>query len=167
MISFMVLSLPRSASTWAANWLCTDRTHCLHDPLWQYHWSELDTIPSNKLLGIACTGLYLFPAFISKHPAKKVILHRPIEEINASLQAIGLLPLPEDSENLLDSIVGLHVQHTELFTAPAKIWKYLFGTTFDAERHTELCNISMQPNFDQLAVNKEVTRKLLTELRGI
>lgn len=167
MISFMVLSLPRSASTWAANWLCTEQSHCIHDPLHRYHWSELDSIPSKgKVLGVACTGLYLFPKVVAAHPAKKLILHRDVKEINADLDSLGFAKLPEDSEYLLDNISGLHVPYSELFTAPEKLWKYLIGTAVDLERHAELCTIAMQPAFTKLVVNKEITETLLSELRS-
>lgn len=89
MIDFMVIGLPRSGTAWAANWLTTDTTFCLHDPLAKYHHTELDGLVSDKRLGVACTGLWTQPEWLNAHPAKKVILHRPLEEINRSLKAIG------------------------------------------------------------------------------
>ena len=51
-IEFMVLSAPRSASTWAANWLTTEKTLCLHDPVLEHYPEDLDRIPCDRVLGV-------------------------------------------------------------------------------------------------------------------
>lgn len=167
MIEFMVIALPRSGTTWASNWLTTDDTLCLHDPLWDRHYSELDSIKSKKRLGVSCTGLMLFPQWLNQHPARKVILHRDVIEVNASLGAIGMPRMEHDAEDRLWGIAGLHVPWTDLFDAPSAIYEHLLQKEFDAERHAELRKISMQPNFEEIAVNKDAVRRLMTELREI
>src|SRR5437773_11222101 len=102
----MVLGMPRSGTAWAANWLSTDHTLCYHDPLWHRYYTELDEIESTKRLGVACTGLALFPDFVNGHPARKVILRRPIGEVNASLTAMGTEPLAARWVDALDGIKG-------------------------------------------------------------
>lgn len=167
MIEFMVIALPRSGTTWASNWLTTDDTLCLHDPLWDRHYSELDDIVSKKRLGVSCTGLMLFPEWLNAHPARKVILHRDVVEVNASLHAIGMPTLEHDAENKLWRIAGRHVAWDALFNHPREIYEYLLQKEFDDERHAELCKIAMQPNFEELTVNKDAVRKLMEEVRGI
>jgi hypothetical protein len=166
MVEFMVLAAPRSGTTWVSNWLTTDNTLCLHDPLWTYHYSDLDNIKTNKVLGVACTGLYMFPDFVNNHPARKIILHRDEKEINDSLNAIGL-PSLSNTERDLNKIVGWHRHWQQIFTAPKTIYEYLTGLEFDKERHALLKEIEMQPNFEGLKIGKEVTRKLINELQEI
>jgi len=163
MVEFMILAAPRSGTTWASNWLTTDKTLCLHDPLWTHHYSDLDKIQSNKILGVSCTGLYMFPQFVNSHPSRKIILHRNEQEINDSLNAIGLPPL-SDTEKNLNKIVGWHIDWKQIFTEPKAIYEYLTGLEFDAERHEFLKTIEMQPDFEGLKVGREVTARLLKEL---
>ena len=163
----MLLASPRSGTTWAANWLTTDKTLCLHDPLWTHHYSELDGIESDKRLGLSCTGLYLFPEFVNNHPARKVILHRDLSAINASLDAIGFPMITQQQHKMLDQIDGLHFDYKDIFSKPMAIYEYLTGLPFDTERHAFLLDIEMQPKFSGLKIGREVTRKLINELQGV
>jgi hypothetical protein len=167
MIEFMVLSAPRSASTWCANWLTTDVTLCLHDPLFQHHYRDFDAIASSKRLGIACTGTGYFVEWVNDHPARKVILHRDPDEVASSLAAIGLTPpLPLLYDNLA-RIDGMHVDWTDVFEKPAPIYEHLTGLPFDAERHAALCDIEMQPHFTGLKMGADVTRRMLREFAAL
>lgn len=166
MIEFMILAAPRSGTTWVANWLTTNNTLCLHDPLWKHHYNALDKIESKKVLGVACTGLYMFPDFVNYHPARKIILHRDEQEINESLNAIGLPPV-SNTERDLKKIAGYHLDWREVFMNPRGIYEYLTGFEFDEERHAFLKEIEMQPYFAGLKINKEVTLTLLNELEEI
>ena len=163
----MVLSSPRSGSTWASNWLTTDKTLCLHDPLWTHHYLDLDKITSHRAIGVACTGLYLFPEWVNNHPARKVILHRNLEEINESLIEIGLGEITAKQHANLDLIEGWHIEWTDIFDKPKKIYEYLLELPFDDERHGLLREIEMQPNFEKISIGKAVTRRLINELRSI
>lgn len=166
MIQFMIIAAPRSATTWASNWLSTDATLCLHDPLWRWHYSELDAIESPKRLGIACTGIALFPEWVNAHPARKVILHRDLSEVDASLMRIGMTACSKQWDGVLDKIQGVHLGWTELFTRPQFIYEYLLDLPFDAERWACLREINVQPNFDSVSVNRDATARLMAELRA-
>lgn len=158
MLDFMVISLPRSGSTWAANWLSAGPVFAMHDPLWQIHHLELDamvpTFGAAQLTGIACTGLWRWPEFVNAHPARKVILHRPPAEVAASLERLGLPPLPEGAERALRSIEGMHVPHTALFRRrhACQIWQHLTGgaVPFDRARHERLCEMRIEPQLDKV-----------------
>jgi hypothetical protein len=163
MIAFMLIAGPRSGTTWAANWLTTDTTLCLHDPLYQHHYTELDNYRSGKTVGVACTGLYNFPEWVNAHPAPKVVLRRPQREITASLRDIGL---PSIDVSGLNRIKGLHVSWGDLFDNPKAIYETLLGKPFDAERHALLRGIHMQPEFETVTINKAVTRRLIDEVRA-
>jgi hypothetical protein len=164
MIEFMLLAAPRSGTTWAANWLTTNKTLCLHDPLWTHHYSDLDKIESTKYLGLSCTGLWMWPEWVNAHPARKIILHRPLEEINASLSELGLAPMPADTEERLNKIEGFHLPYTDLFTDPRDIYEYLLGLPFDEERHASLKLMNIQPNFSAIKVDTAASRRLMQEL---
>lgn len=168
MVEFMVLSAPRSASTWCSNWLTTDKTLCLHEPLFTRHYTELDGIQTTKRLGVSCTGLAYFPEWVNAHPARKIVLHRDINEINESLDAIGLPEISVDYIRKLESIDAIHLPYTDLLENPKFIYETLLELPFDEgciERHALLKEIEMQPNFEGLTVGKNVTRKLIAEIR--
>jgi hypothetical protein len=161
LIEFMVLSAPRSASTWVANWLTTRRTLCLHDPILEHSPEDMDAIVCDRTLGLACTGLALLPDFVNAHPAPKVVVHRDLDEVNASLTAIGLSRLAPVWRRALGRIDGLHVCYADLFdpVAAARIHDHLMGgQDFDAARHRELCAMRIEPNFEKIAVVPERAR---------
>ncbi len=167
MIEFMIIAAPRSATTWAANWLTTDATLCLHDPL--IHWTrgELNTIESKKRLGISCTASALFPDWVNSHPAKKVIVHRAFPEIDASLRQIGMTACSDHWEGVLEQITGVHVDWEALFDPyRAKgIYEYLLDLPFDEERWAVLRGMNVQPHFQTVSVNREATARLMADLR--
>lgn len=168
MIEFMVIAAPRSGTAWAANWLSTDTTLCLHDPLWKRHYRDLDAIESSKMLGIACTGIHLFGQYVRTHPARKVVLHRDRREIEHSLEAIGMPRPPDELFRLLDDIDGIHVAWTDIFDGGAKrIYEHLLQKPFDAERHGALRNLEVQTNFEGIQVDRKVAAHLIAELQAI
>lgn len=164
MLDFMILGLPRTATTWAANWLTTDTTLCLHDPLNNWHYTDLDKLESRRRVGVACTGLYNFGAWLNDHPAPKVILHRDLGEINAELRRLGLPDVTEEDKRKLGRIAGYHCHFADLFNNPAPIYERLLGLPFDQERQAELCQIVMQPRFEGLTYNPAVIRRLVSEI---
>ncbi len=160
MIDFMVIGLPRSGTAWAANWLTTDTTLCLHDPLAKYHHTELDGLVSDKRIGVACTGLWMVPEWVNAHPAKKVILHRPIEAINQSLDGVGLPPVGYIDLGRLD---GLHVDYEAMWLDPEPIWEHLTGKPMDWERHSLLSSLNVQVDFERSTVDQAVVQRYLGE----
>jgi hypothetical protein len=161
MLSFIVTGLPRSGTTWVANWLTTDNTLCIHDPVYKYTLEELDTLQTDKLLGVSCTGIWKLPTFLNEHKARKIIIHRDLDEINDSLvNEIETNPISESQAKLLDSIDGLHVKFNDLFD-PIKakeLYEYALNKSFDPVRHAYLVEMNVQPNFGMLFFNKEVLR---------
>lgn len=157
MLKFMVLSAPRSASTWAANWLTSDRVLCLHDPVFEHRPEFLDAVPCDRLLGVACTALALLPAFVNTHPAKKVIVHRDLSQVNNSLESIGLTALGRRWVHALEKIEGMHVAYEDLFDPEAAqvIYEHLTGLPFDASRHSQLCAMHVEPHFEKIKIVPE------------
>jgi hypothetical protein len=165
-IEFMILAAPRSGTTWASNWLTTDSSLCLHDPLLKWTKEELLGLQSPKRLGLACTGLALFPEWVNSHPARKVILHRPLDEVDASLQAIGMTSCSQQWEGVLERIEGVHLRWDEMFTRPQYMYEFLLDMPFDPERWALLREINVQPHFEGLTIHQHATARLMAELRA-
>lgn len=161
MIEFMVIGLPRSGTTWASNWLTTDATLCMHDPLATIHYKDWDHIKSNRVLGIADTGIQIFHEWLNKHPARKIILHRDKQEIAKSLGMtdIGI--------SHLERINGIHCNWMDIFDNPKPIYEYLLQKEFDSERHFHLKNIRMQPCNEEMSVNKNLVLKIIDEIKEL
>lgn len=142
MIEFMLLAAPRSATAWAANWLTTDRSLCLHDPLNRWTLEEIDRRwLKHRLLGIACTVSALLPN-INEHAARKVILHRTPQEVRESMAQLRIRG--DYDFAALDRVEGRHCDWQQLFDDPAPIYEYLLRLPFDAERHDELRGMNVQ-----------------------
>lgn len=168
MISFMVIGYPRSGTAWAANWLTTEFSLCLHDPLLEYRYDQLDQILSVKRLGIACTGLARFPAFLNNHPAPKIILHRALPDVQRSLREIGLPELTPEWDGALERIKGMHVTWDELFDNPVPIWMHLLpGQSFDMARHRLLKQLNVQVALEKATPNREAVRHYLQTIRDL
>jgi hypothetical protein len=158
MIDFIVTGLPRSGTTWAANWLTTDTTLCIHDPLYKYQIAELDLLKSDKRLGISCTGIWRLPEFLNIHPANKLIIHRDLSEVNDSLKnEMGVPTVTNKESESLDGIYGIHVNFDDLFdpVVAKDIYEWLLEKPFDAERHAYLVELNIQPNFGKLTFDRD------------
>lgn len=142
MIEFMVIAAPRSATAWCANWLTTDRTLCLHDPLHEHTYADLDARKGTRTLGIACTVSALFYERVNRHPARKVILHRDAREITDSMHQLGI-PGCYDFD-ALHKVHGMHCHWRQVFEDPKPIYEFLLTYPFDAERHTLLKRLNVQ-----------------------
>jgi hypothetical protein len=166
MLRFMVLGAPRSATAWTANWLSSDGRVCLHDAMWDHHYTEMDSLA--HVWGVACTGLAYFPEWVNEHRCPKVVLHRPIGEINRSLQALGL---PWVNPKLVDNLwkcQGLHVNWTELFRAEGarEIHEHLQVGAFDEQRWKMLKDLKVTSNWQsrQAHQNPQVVKRFRQEI---
>jgi len=168
MISFMVLSAPRSGSTWASNWLTTTEQLCLHDPIFEHSVDELDSLNyKRRRYGVACTALPLLTDWVNQHRGPKVILHRPLSEVNASLEAIGLTALGSAWQGVLERIEGFHIYYKDMFRAgPAQmIWEHLCPQLpFDRHRHELLTAMHIDPHFPRVRINPERARDFRDQL---
>lgn len=161
----MVIGAPRSGTAWASNWLTTEKTLCMHEVLFTHAPEDLDKVPCDRTLGVADTGLMLFPEWVAAHPAKKVILHREPRHIMASLRRAGLEDAWQDWPRLLRSLPGLHVKWDVLFKDPAKITRHLFDSEPDMVRHALLAKLNVQADFEKIDPDPAVTRRLIERMR--
>lgn len=147
MIDFMIVGLPRSGTAWLANWFTTERSICWHEPLWQRSLAELDDMKGAGLFGIADTMLLLMSADeLNRHPAKKLIVHRELGDVNFSLSKLGLPSMQDEHKWRLDEIGGYHITFQDLFNVerfrPAAEW--LLPIPFDTARYSLLKNLNIQ-----------------------
>lgn len=176
MLDFMVIGLPRSGTTWAANWLTTNTTFCLHDPLYKAHYKDWDSnevhFPTNKkyqAVGISCTGIWRWVNWVNAHPAKKIILARPFREVQDSLEKAGFSSLEDDAPEILAKINAPKILYTDLFD-PYKaelLWEYIIGSGFCQYRHKMLAEMILQPENKKVNQDKVLERKLWQELDGL
>lgn len=137
----MVLGSPRCGTAWAAEWL-----GAVHDPLWDTFYLDLDRLDT----GISCTGVAQFWEWCNRHPAPKVILHRPALEVASSLRLMGLPHCPQAVFEGLEKVEGLHVRWTDLWRKPHAIWERLRpGERFDGERHALLKGVNIQADWQR------------------
>ena len=157
MLDFMVIGLPRSRTTWLANWLTTDNTLCLHDSAAKFTLNELNNYATQKKLGISETALFHCGGKLNRHPAKKLIIHRPVHEIYKSIGRV--IPFP-NAEMLMSDIKGLHVAYKDINDRAEEIWMHLIGSGFDSKRFNALSEMNVQPHFNALKPqNQDVIRQ--------
>lgn len=171
MIDFMVIGLPRSGTTWMANWLTCEESFCLHDPLNKLHYEDWDTdvkyFPQDSLplfRGISCTGIWRWPEWVNAHPAEKLIIIRDPDEVRWSLAVKGLdMNLPD--EDPLRDIEGLRVSYKALFDIDMArlIWNRLIGTDFDEKRFNMLKEMHIEPEFAKVEKDMDVVNRLHRE----
>lgn len=164
-LDFMVIALPRSGSSWASNWLSTGMTRCIHDPLYTSHYEDWDATLTHPLWpsGVSCTGIWRWTDWVNAHPARKVVLHRPLDEINVSLSRCGFRErMSEYDAAVLDQVRATHVDWTDLFEPETAepIWRHLTGLPFDEARHRELVQLRVSPAFDRVRVDAALQHRL-------
>lgn len=146
-LELALFALPRSGTTWAANWLTSDGIVCRHEPI-TYE-------PPEQILrasgGVACTGLWLHSAFLARLDCPVVLLERDPAQINASLARINLPALPHWLVARFAALDYPRFHYTDLFDPQraAAIWRILRGEDFDAARHAELVRMNVQPQYNR------------------
>ena len=163
MLRFMVIGAPRSGTAWCANWLSHGAQLCLHDPLWDRHYTDLDAIEHPRL-GVACTGMAEFHSWVNKHPCPKVILHRTPALVNESLRKMGLPDYPPERFADLWKIHGLHAQWTDLFNENAvDIHLHLKLGPIDLDRWQMLRYLNITEDYTKRKQNPAVWARLQQE----
>jgi len=145
-IDFIVLGLPRSGTTWLANWLTTDRSLCLHDP---FALGAPETWPRDaRRFGISCTGAFLFPKWLAQQQCPVAIIERDPEACDRSLHRIGL----GDTSGLIDTlheVDGRRWRFDDIWDEDkaSELLAFLLpGMPFDALRYRMLRDIQIQPH---------------------
>lgn len=142
----MVIALPRSGTAWAANLLTTDDSVCLHESFLQFTMDQLDDLQMPHKLGISETAGAFFSEEVNKHSAKKLVITRPLNEINASAQKLNLPVLTEHAASLLNDIDGYRIEYRNLFDYKemSKAFEFLLNKKLDPIRYALLCGMRVE-----------------------
>lgn len=147
-MNFLITGLPRSGTAWLANWFTTDHSICWHEALMDYSLEELLSFKSESLFGVSETFLCLLkPEEVNAIPVKKLVVHRPIEEVNASLEAAGLPGLmTEEHADNLRAIDGAHIDFKDIFDGDKFriVHDWLVPLRFNTDRYALLRKLSVE-----------------------
>ena len=143
MIDFIVLGLPRSGTTWLANWLTTHRSLCLHDPFNRLpeHW-ERDA----RRFGVSCTGAYLLPGWMAQQSCPIAVIERDEAACEASLNRRGFSVA--GLRERLQAVNGRRFAFDDLWNEDKArdLWAFLLpGIPFDALRYRLLRDMRIEP----------------------
>ena len=149
MMDFIVLGLPRSGTTWIANWLTTDRTLCMHDPF-SYGMPET-WARDERRFGISCTMAHFFPDWLERFDCPVAVIERDTMACMVSLDEMGL---GNDTKRMsvikasIDRVYGRRWQFDDLWNEETarNLWDFLLpGISFDTLRYRQLRNMQVQP----------------------
>lgn len=159
-MDFIVVGLPRSGTTWLANWLTTDRSLCLHDPFNELpeHWPR-----DARRFGISCTGAYLMPRWLREQACPVAVIERDPMACDASLAAMGHGNTSRLRERF-SNVEGRRYAFADLWDEDKarELWEFLLpGIPFDAIRYRLLRAMQVQPYRWQLneSVAAELSRR--------
>lgn len=168
MMNFRILGLPRTGTTWAANWLTASGGICYHDPLLSRTPAELFRHDPGRVWGVSCTGLWLFPEWLAANPAPTLILERDRGEVDKSLAELGFYPLPDWAFDAFQRVPGRRMHFSALFDVRTarEIWRFLRpDAPFDEERHALLTEMQIQPDFSKWKPDEGILQLLAAHIR--
>lgn len=148
MIKYIVTGLPRSGTAWAAAWLSTHETLCLHEPMRTT--TLMDLHRSEMMVGISDTSLFTQHALVNRLNVPCIKLFRDLREIHISLRRIGIDDRREElittnSAHDLCRIKGVSFRWDDLFTPEAaKRISEICGVPWSPERHAVFRELNIQ-----------------------
>lgn len=159
-LDFIVVGLPRSGTTWIANWLTTDRSLCLHDP---FALGMPEAWPRDgRLRGISCTAGALMQKWLSGYNCPIAVIDRSPVDCDQSLAKLGLPDTSVYAHRLLKT-QGRRFAFDALWNegAASELWSFLLPSIpFDRLRYRLLHNMQVQPKrHDEFDAN--VMRRLV------
>lgn len=144
-LDFIVLGLPRSGTTWLANWLTTESSLCLHDP---FAVGMPDSWPADeRRRGISCTGAWLMPHWLGEYTCPIAVIERDPASCDRSLAQLGLPPTSALIE-LFEQAPGRRFAFESLWDEDGAraLWDYLLpAQPFDPLRYRLLRAMHVQP----------------------
>jgi len=143
MIDFAIIALPRSGTAWAANFLTTDASVCIHDPMATMRLDDMEGIGG----GVACTALWTEPEFVYINIKRWIILERNISEVNQFAFDAGYQPFTPCAIDKFQSLRGPRMPWTALFDecSARDIFEYLKpAEKFNVARHAILRDMKVE-----------------------
>jgi hypothetical protein len=144
-ISFVVVGLPRSGTTWIANLLTTEETLCLPDPFASGLPESWET--DGRITGVSCTGAHMFPNWLRSQNCQVAAIVRPQSECEKSAASIGL-DWHNAVERAFPPVDALRVDYSDIWVeeSAAELWRYLLPSIpFDRLRYRQLRRMQVQP----------------------
>lgn len=136
----LIYAMPRSGSTWLANFLTCDGWVFHHDPLGRM---TVETV--NDLDHVIDTGAYLFRERLT--PEREFALMRRVDDSNASLARLGL---PQIAEYQDVAVPTFFYERLGDIGYLADLWAQVRGPGFDAERARVLVDWNVQHRLDRV-----------------
>lgn len=174
-MKFAVFGLPRSGTTWAANWLTSDGVLCLHDPIEHHAPADVLGLDLGRPWGVSCTGLWAF-AGIAEAVARRcpvVILERDPAESAQLARGIGF-DLPDEIHAAIHArfakLPGVRVPHSDLWTEEGarRVWGILRpDAPFDVWRWRMLKDMQVQPILERVQICPETVAAFRAEFQGV
>ena len=161
--AFAVIGLPRSGTTWLANWLTTDRTLCLHDPFMNLLPEELEDYSTDKQLGISCTGAYALKWFDTLD-CPIIAIDRDADEVDASLRKASLPALTDKLKDSFARARGKRYRFTDIWNEDKarEMWAFLLpDVPFNEERYRMLTEIQVQPHMGKWVPDMNIIETLI------
>jgi hypothetical protein len=144
---FFIASLPRSRTAWLANFLTYQDSFCFHEPMNKYGLKEYPRMlmgTGKKYAGVSDSlNTLIMEELVDLFPqAKIVVIKRPVEEVEKSLNALGfpcsklLEKMVRELEKIIHAYDPLVIDYHNF--RPRKIWYYLFPDQLDHARLDQL-----------------------------
>jgi len=164
-MSYFILGLPRSRTTWIANFLTYDGNYCHHEAI--NGCSSVDEY-KEKIdgCGDSTTNILMFDYEKDFPDSKIIIIHRDIKEsieFSKKVFKSDMTEMIEKANERLNLINGLHIMFDEINDKLKDIWEYLFDSEFSPKRAAMLSGFNIQPN-DVFDVDKQALTKLNKEV---
>lgn len=149
---FNIIGMPRTRTAWLSNLFTCNGVVCLHD------WYALNSEPAKGEQYAYSDSLY----HSNYDPKKTLFIHRPADEVMASLKKAFIFPDGMDFEQLEEALFsqkaymeqaeGMHVNHTDLEDDRniGVIWRYLTGTEPDMQRIKQMQNLKIVVNYTNI-----------------
>lgn len=167
-MKFIVAATPRSGSTWLSNLLTTSYNVCYHDMMQWYTPMQLHTLPSkHDSFGTVETGALLHVDWFNEQRCKRIVLVRDFDEVNESLDRLGIGALPKDVlGNAYDLQCDMRIAYRDLFNEQAMrtLYEFVLDDEFDEYRYRVLTQMRVNPHFDRTTPDVDTFVRLCKQL---
>lgn len=142
---FVITGLPRSRTAWFSAYLSTGDTFCHHEAI--YHNLPMD-LEGYANVGNSDSGYVLRPQWGEEQDEHKiVVIHRDIDEVRASLAAVGVFDARElllDCSDKLEDLHGMHMNFNQVNDKLEDIHNYI-GVPYDPDRAKLFKTLHIEP----------------------
>lgn len=180
-MTFIIFALPRSRTKWLSEWLSYDGRKVGHDIAVECATPDEFLDRLGHLDGTVETSAMLAWRLLRARlpQAKFVTVHRPVAEVRASFERLGIVPQPSDLEErdaMLDALemyeqlpgrgdAFIDLWFSDLASERSRAWlfEYLTGKTFDwtwDQSFRRNIQIDMHARMTYLAANQDRIQNL-------